>query len=587
MTEQEALLERLRTDWPFYAPLCLNIVATSGKVIPFAPKPAQLRIDEAAEKQRQAGRPVRLIIPKARKEGVSTYATGKLVQRVTQTANHNAIQVAQDGETAGELLSMATLMHANLPDTDQFPIKPPIANRQRRKEIVFGNPARNAQAAGDMGLNSRLIVQSAAEFEAGRGFTFHSVHGSECAFWADLKRKLTSLLNAVPDEPETFVLLESTCNGHNHWRTLCYQAQEGENDFELVFLPWFEEPQYTRPFVDEEERAEFEASVGTGPYGQAEPDLIELHGVSLEQLKWRRWAIANRCQGDLRVFQQEYPAHLDEAFGSTGKTVFNSDHIARARKAIEDDPKPTLGRFKATASKSMESRFGTVDIPTKWEFTPEAAGPWRIFTEPEPGRQYVVAVDPAGDDPDDLETSANHAAQVIDHLTGVQVAELEMEGDTDLAAEQIFLAAQHYNKAWVAVEMTGGYGTSFVKLIHKTWRHPFMYRRKSLDSRRDDESDRMGWMTDRGSRPLLIDGAVELLREGSHGIRSPHLVKQMTTFVKNSKGKPVPAPGERSDLLMAWMIAQQVRQELPVRRAHSGGVLQGRTRRLANAKTGW
>lgn len=100
--------------------------------------------------------------------------------------------------------------------------------------------------------------------------------------------------------------------------------------------------------------------------------------------------------------------------------------------------------------------------------------------------------------------------------------------------------------------------------------------------------DRMGFDTNRATRPMLIDGGTELLREGTHGIQSRRLMRQFSTFVKDNQGKPVPAPGERSDLLMAWLIAQQVRLELPVKRGQGGGgVISTTARKILNPATGW
>jgi hypothetical protein len=64
------------------------------------------------------------------------------------------------------------------------------------------------------------------------------VHGSEVAFWPDLKRKLTVLSNAIDfTDPNTLVIYESTANGFNEFKTLCDKAQAGEGDFPLVFSP--------------------------------------------------------------------------------------------------------------------------------------------------------------------------------------------------------------------------------------------------------------------------------------------------------------------------------------------------------------
>ena len=570
---REEILGRLRDDWAFWAPNVAKIINTAQEVIPFVPKPAQLRIWEAMVAQQAAGRPIRIIVPKARKEGVSTMAVSMLVQRATQRPNHNAISVAQDKETAGELLQMATVMHSLLPDTKEWPIKPQIVNKARRKELGFGNPSRVAQASGDLGLNSRLVADTANEFEAGRGFTYHSVHCSEPAFWADAKRKLTSLLNAVPDDPGTLVILESTSNGHNHWRQLCMDALDGNNDFTLVFLAWFEEPQYVRPFLSDEERGEFIESIGTGPYGDEEPDLVEQYGCTPEQLHWRRWAIANRAQGDLRIFHQEYPSTLEQSFLSTGRHVFNQEFVAKARRVAEESPKPEKGGLEATAHKTIRHRYGAVDVPVGPKWVPKQ-GDWLVWKMPVEGAQYVIAVDPAGDEVMDADERAMHAVQVIDHRTREQVAELEMQGDADQVAVQIYLAALFFNRAWIAIETTGGWGLSMVRRIFHDFRHPFVYKRRKADSPSDSQEDRLGWDTNRTSKVILEDGAREMLREGTHGIRSTRLVRQFTTYVKDgSRGKTGPAPGERSDLLMAWMIAQQVAQELTIKT--SSGVAGG------------
>lgn len=566
VANREEILRRLRDEWPFWATNVAKIVDTSQQIIPLVPKPAQLLIWEAIQAQQQAGQPVRIIVPKARKEGVSTLAISLLMQRVTQRANHNAISVAQDKETAGELLQMATVMHSLLPDSPEWPIKPQIVNKARRKELGFGNPSRVSQAKGELGLNSRLVADTANEFEAGRGFTYHSLHGSEPAFWADLKRKLTSLLNAVPDDPSTLILLESTSNGHNHWRQLCMDALDGLNDFTLVFLSWLQEPQYAIPFPDEQSRSSFIEGIGTGPWGDEEPELVEIHGATPEQLAWRRRAIANRCQGDLRIFHQEYPTTLEQSFLSTGRHVFNQEFVARARREAEEAPTPETGTLEATAHRTIRHRFGTVEVPEKpvWK---KGRGDWEIWDQPAEDAQYVIAVDPAGDEVMDADERAMHAVQVVDHRTRRQVAQLEMQGDADQVAVQIYLAAIHYNRAWVAVETTGGWGLSMVRRIFHDYRYPFVYKRRKADSSStENQEDRLGWDTNRTSKVILEDGAREMLREGTHGIRSMKLVRQFTTYVKDgSRGKSGPAPGERSDLLMAWMIAQQVAQEQTIK----------------------
>jgi hypothetical protein len=63
--------------------------------------------------------------------------------------------------------------------------------------------------------------------------------------------------------------------------------------------------------------------------------------------------------------------------------------------------------------------------------------------------------------------------------------------------------------------------------------------------------------------------AQALLREGTHGIKSPVLAAEFETYVKDEKNpvKHEPAPGAFSDLLLAWMQAQEIRRIKPARPA--------------------
>lgn len=584
-------MARLLSDWPLWASMCAKIIDTSGKLVALEPKPAQLRIWREIVSQREQGKPVRLIVPKARKEGVSTMAMSLAIQRTTLMANHNALIVAQDSKTSPELLQMAVLMHANLPDSKEWPVKPPIANRVRRKELAFGTSAHKSKDTGDFGINSRIQVDVASELEAGRGFTLHTLCCSEPAFWPDLKRKLTSLLNAVPDEPDTLVILESTSNGYNHWRDLCLAAQEGRNDFALVFLPWFDEPQYSREFFSDEERGEFLESIGTGDWGEAEPDLQEL-GCTPEQLQWRRWAIENRCQGDLRVWMQEYPSTLEESFLASGLQVFDQTMIARARRQVEGySDQPVLGTFKFASTRQRRLRHSVIDIPQDPEFQPgKAKYQWTIWEQPSDDEplSYVIGVDPAGDDVEVERTAAMHGAVILEHSTGRQVAELHAQGDADEIALQAYLAALWYHRAWVAVETTGGWGLSMARRLFKDYGYAFTYRRKSMSSSKEAQEDRLGWDTNRATKVVLEDGGKELLREGTHGLRSRRICHELNTYVTNERnGRHGPAPGERSDLLMAWLIAAQVRLEVSPSVRQGSGTFSTSTRQVQTSRTGW
>jgi hypothetical protein len=589
---------RLRDDYPFYANAYLRVVENQ-KVVPFRFRDEQQRFWDGLEAQRAEGRAMQALVLKARKIGFSTFTQGLIFQRVTQRPNHNALTIAQDKKTAAELIRMSELMYANLPDHPGLAfLKPPIANQRKSQEIIFGEPARNQTHRGALGLNSKIQIDTAKEFEAGRGHTFHSVHGSEVAFWPDLRRKLTSILNAVPqDDPDTMIILESTANGHNEFREMWVAAIEGRSEYLPFFSPWFHDDRYQRAFLSEEEQEAFKESVGSGPWGEDEPMLLEM-GVSYEQLKWRRWMIENRAGSDLQTFQQEYPSTWEEAFATTGKHVFAPLLVKKLRTAVENDVKPAeVVVLKTTTTKPKRGRYVNVDVPTKWK---EAEVPehsltdlyWRIWDRPEDKGQYVIVVDPASEDEATDGVPDWTAIEVWDHRKRLQVAEMQTRAEKDLVAEQVYLACLMYtvrpNRPLLVVEMTGGYGDFIVSRVYKEYGWNRMYRRKPTDPRRrEPDSELLGFSTNRNTKPRLVDGMKERLREGTHGVRSLRVVEEMASYQRTKRGFGS-APGRHDDLLSASMIAHLVMQEVPVRPDRSpGSVVSIATKAIRNPQLGY
>ena len=91
---------------------------------------------------------------------------------------------------------------------------------------------------------------------------------------------------------------------------------------------------------------------------------MEEHGLSLEQIVWRRWKIEEDFSGNLELFRQEYPLTPEEAFVTSGNPVFRDVEL------FEED-------F------TFETVYG-------WEEFFVKAG------HPKEGWRYVFGVDPAG-----------------------------------------------------------------------------------------------------------------------------------------------------------------------------------------------
>lgn len=597
---------RLRHETPFYSRHCLKVVNERGELVPFIFRKAQLKLDAALERQRAAGRPMRAIVLKSRKVGISTAVQARIFHDTTLEPNCKALVVAQDTDTAGELFDISDTFYSHLPDDEDF--KPGLTSRRispgGMKQLTFGERSRAKRARGELGINSSLKIDTAQTVNAGRGKTIRKLHATEVAFWdtgldkrkSHGQRKALSLLNAVPDQPGTLVVLESTANGHNWFKARWDRAERGQGGYVAVFIGWTEDENCWREFDDEDHRARFVESIGTGEYGEDEPWLIERFACVPEQLHWRRTAIVDKCGELLSDFRQEYPSTPLEAFVGSGKHVFSIRHIEQAEdEARQFDPPredPALAlqpgdgllvpagfRKRVLVRRVEEVPTGTLWLPASAAQAASEKPLWRVWTHPDTGgkdrdpagretvrepRPYVIFVDVAAGEEQTSDGEADyHAIQVIDHLSREQVAQWRSRVDRDELAHQVLLAALYYNEALVAVEITGGLGLTVVEILWKHMGYRKLYRRRPQGSTRERPQPLLGWDTNRNTKPAMEDEAAALLREGSHGIRSLMLVSELKTYVRFFDGQRGADDDAFDDLLMAWMGAQRVAQLIP------------------------
>jgi hypothetical protein len=576
--------ERFKHDYEWFARNFFNIVTASGAQAKLIARIGQGKLYKKLAEQLAAGQPLRVRVLKARKIGFSTSAQQIAIQRATTRPNHFALTVAHDKTTAAALFGIGNYGFEHLPNSPL--IKPPVASwsdTAERKYLRFGETARNRRRFGHAGLNSSYQIDTANEYESGRGLTINTLHASESAFWKD-QRKVLALFNAVPDDPDSLIIDESTANGFNFWHEQWIDAEEGRSSFAAVFVGWWEEPSYSIPFANDDEREHFiDKEYAHGPFGDDEEYLVSEFCCTFEQLLWRRRTIVDKCQSDVELFNQEYPATPEHAFIASGRTVF-AKHLLRRLTAqtrrtdadvTEEGERPEPGVLRDGATKTVRGRTRQFEVAESALWLPASATGfaddhpfWRKWAEPQkPGDakeegRYIVACDPAGDPSPDPAKSAAHAVVVIDHKTGKQMAELETWIDTDLLTDEILRAAVYFNNALVAVETTGGYGFSIVHKLHRDFHYPHVYVGQRLDTRDDeDEERRLGWNSSRASKTEMEDTMRERLRTNTHGIMSAKIARQFFNYVNLGNGKTGAEKGKRTDLVMAMQIAHQIKQE--------------------------
>ncbi len=523
-------------------------------------KPAQENLYRIIKEEHQAGRPVRLIVLKGRQEGISTATEALMFQDSATRPMVNTLIVAHQDKATSALFRMNKLFYDCLPKALQ-----PMRKNSNAKELVFENPTRNEdEKRRRPGLRSRISCVTAGGKGVGRSETFNNVHLSELAFWTgEVKETLLGIMQAVPDDPDTMVIIESTANGFNEFKDLWDGAVAGTNGWRPVFLPWYMEPEYRKPVEPGTVWTEAEkAMMGpppepseAGPVGRGEArerfepwtkGRGEYSGLCLdeEQLSWRRWCIKTNCGGDEQLFRQEYPNTPDEAFLLSGDPFFDNDIVMARRRAT-----PTPLRMGLFQHDEPEIEGGE---PKNWRFTEggKENNFIRIYEEPVPGRPYVIGGDTAG------EGSDCFTAHVIDNTDGHQVAELQHPLSEILYARQIFCLGHYYNDALIGVEVNF---STYPELKLEEWHYPNLYQRERFDTYKNKMVKSFGWVTSPKTRPIILAGLHTVMDEAPELVVSFETLGEMLTFVYGKDRKPEAASGEHDDLVMAAAIAHAIR----------------------------
>ena len=158
--------KRLFDDFPFYAKSALKIRTKEGAIQPLVLNAAQRILDDAVSKQVAAEGKVRVIILKARQQGLSTYTGGYLYHAVSQQPARKAMVITHHADSTRALFDMTKRYHENCPE-----ILRPHTKYSSRRELSF-----------DV-LSSSFVVATAGGDSVGRGETLTHLHASELAFW--------------------------------------------------------------------------------------------------------------------------------------------------------------------------------------------------------------------------------------------------------------------------------------------------------------------------------------------------------------------------------------------------------------------
>jgi len=271
-----------------------------------------------------------------------------------------------------------------------------------------------------------------------------------------------------------------------------------------------------------------------GDLTEEEQQLKQAHGLSDDQLRWRR-----EKQRQLRDrFPQEYPENDLHCFLASGRCCFDKTALLEAQRRIAGEPTPeSISQLEARDGKSLS-------------VAPARLLVWR---RPEEGRKYVIGADVA----EGLAHGDASAACVLDE-TGEQVAELHGRIPPGRFARLLDALGRLYQHAELGVERNN-HGHTVLDALGNTLDYYPLYHHRSYDQS-GTSSERSGYPTNAQTKPILIDDLAEALAEGFLLVHSTGLVDECLTFVTTDSGSQEAQPGKHDDRVIAAAIAWQVRK---------------------------
>lgn len=529
--------ERMNEDFEFWAERCARIKdKQSGRRIPFVLNRAQRKVFNEMERQRKAGRPIRIIVLKSRQWGCSTLVCHYLLWLQTRRHENWHALICAHVKPAAAVLSGQ--MH------DIVKFRPDDAPQLSIKRYLGLQSVSELQPS-----DSRITICTARNPDGARGSDFMMAHLSEVAYWPasgvhEASELVRSVCSAVPRVAESLVIMESTANGPgNYFHAEWQRALAGQSDKTAVFATWHEVEYHRERLVLPE--AETWRRLTDYERRLWEPPL----NLSLEQIFW--YHNQTLAQGGRIAMMREHPTTPDEAFSPAALAVFDPADLERLRRGIAE---PRRYEVDPAGRRLTESPSGRLEVWAK----PCAKEELTV----RPG--YMIAVDVGGN----WEGADWSVAAVFDVRTPGRlelVAQWRGHVDIDRLCEIATALGHIYHRALVifesnTLESRGAYALE--KLGQSGY--PNLYRRQAFDTVLNTMSTRIGFHTNASSKASAIFELTYAIRDGVLIERSAAAIGEMATYIRRGD-KTEASHGCHDDMVMTRAIAAYALSQTPPR----------------------
>jgi len=521
----------------------LKVADKNGILVPLVLNEIQLIIDDEWERQEAETGFVRIIVLKARQMGASVYFQARLFFNVWWYPNYKAGVMAHDIPGCDFVFERTQTFYEELPEALKMPQK-----YGNRREIAFEAPHRSS-------LRSN-VAKGRGGF--GRGGTIMGVHMSEVGFWKVIRGQstrqgqATAIKNSVPRTKTTAVVIESTANGmggefYDFWT----KAKQGRNEFKPMFFSWGMFKEYRLVGKKPEDYfAEAEWIVD-------EPALRDA-GYDDEQLAWRRYKIANDCEGDVDAFKQEYPSSDIEAFLTSGRPVFLASVV---NKRLAEVNRLVDGVFdpKTKTWACIPQPYPTFSFDNEWRPFANKHGEFKRFRLKGTAqtKDLVIIADVA----EGIEKRADEkqgdysVVDVFDRRNNEQIAQWRGHCDPDKFGDVIFHIGKLYGFPIVVPESNNHGKVTIKRLQNLKYPRIFNYQ-KVADAKQYSEVTytKYGWETNTKTKPFSIGCLQRLWRNRSILIHSQETLKEHLTYVRKQNGTTEAESGRYDDTVMVCAI---------------------------------
>lgn len=571
---------RIRYDFPFWAAFYVFIKPKGGgEDTHFILNRPQRRLVAWLEKRRTQGKPIRLILLKARQWGGSTciqlyMAWLQLVHKV----GLNSLIVGNQKDSAIEVKDMFDRMISSYP----LAMLHCIGDTYSQNEVKMKGVGNSGNIFRIPQRNCKIKIGSAEKPDSARGGDYNLVHCTEVGVWKKTEGKtpeeiIDSATSGILLKPYTMIVYESTAKGvGNFFHTEYTAAKEGRSQFETLFVPWYEIELYSLPFANENEREQLAEWLYTNRLNINEPSDREESGkyywwlwecgATLENINWYRYE--RKKYHDHGHMASEYPSDDIEAFVNSGANVFDRYQVEEFRSACKA-PK-YVGDIYADGDEGKDALKGL-------HFKEDNQGLLWVWTMPETdenikvANRYLVVVDIGGRGKKadwSVIVVFDRLAMMDDDGKPVVVAQWYGHIDMDLLAWKAAQVAAFYDNALLVIEsntletkdrnhdVEGDQSEFILNQIKGVYENLYA-RKQSEQDIIDKKPIKYGFHTNVSTKPKVISTLVRVIRDGLYVERDGRCLDEYLSYEKEN-GSYNAVVGKHDDLLMTRAIGLHI-----------------------------